>query len=303
MELMKNIFILSLLFFINNQLFAQNISADDVLKQYEEFFNSKDIAEKKIKQIKGELHYKRPGKPMYSRDRFYLYDFDDKGRLTRYLEVFKNVNAQYDTLATFYEYNNENLLTVKRETDAFGFFSNRYVYNDKMQVVADVLLREINALSSKTQFELRKDFVVAQEDFKIEYSEDGNIASKKVMNDVGNVYKTIEYIYNNKLLIEYTKRYVLTGAIERTKYQYDENNKLIKKEEEQGVMGKSFLVSNYVYNEENFLIEVNIFKNDVQFHHKEFLISTDTKLVSAKIDNRKNEEVIDIVKFKYEFFE
>jgi hypothetical protein len=223
--------------------------------------------------------------------------------MTRYLEIFKNANKEYDTLATFYEYNDENFLTAKRETDAFGFFSNRYVYNDKMQVVADVLLRELNALSSKTQFELRKDFVVAQEDFKIEYSPDGNIASKKVMNDVGNIYKTIEYIYDNKLLVEYTKRYVLTGAVERTKYQYDGNKKLIKKEEEQGVIEKSFLVSNYIYNEDSVLIEVDIFKNDVQFHHKEFLISSDTKLVSAKIDNRKNEEVIDIVKFKYEFFE
>ena len=293
-----------IIIFINiSFLKSQNITANMVMQGYEEFLNTEYISSQKIKTIKGDLHYKRPMKPMYPRDRYFVYHFDEKGRMTKVLDIFKNHEKVFDTLATFYEYNDFDLLITKRETDNFGFFSTRYLYNDKKQVVSEVFLREVNALKSKSEFELKKDYVVAQEDFKMSYSPDGNVVIRKVMNDVGNIYKTIEYMYENNMLVEEIKRYVLTGAVEKTKFELDESGKLIKKFEEQGLMEKRMMQSNYIYNENNLLVEVDIYKNDVQYHHKEFLRNEETKLATAKIDNRKNEEVIDVVKYEYQFFD
>lgn len=283
---------------------AQLLDCSKNLFSEEPFFNSCSIQEHKIRTITGELHYKRDYEKMYSKDAIVRYDFDEKGRLVRQLSTFKNYTGVTDSAVIFYHYDDYDRLITKRTSDAFGFYSLNYEYNEKDNLIKETYCRDMNANNSKSDFILGKQYPMGYETFKYEYLTPAQYKIKQ-LNNLGVSYKEIIVNKNeNGQIIEEEGRFVVTGKIEKRIFTYDAKNRTIEKRDYSNVSGENEIIYNYRFDEAGNILEMEKLKNgNIIPVRTEFLYSNIPSLISAQISRDRSKKTIDIIKYSYEFYE
>jgi hypothetical protein len=281
---------------------AQILDPEKNMFSEEPFFNSATIAANKIKSITTEHHFKRDKEKMHDKGIRVIYEFDESGKLIKYMNVFRKYEGERDTVFIFYEYDENGRWTVKRTTDNFGFYSLTFTYDSKGNIVEETFSREINAGGSNGNFVLAKQYPMGVEKYEFQYFSPA-FYKKKYLNNLGTPFKEVSYMFNDKgKLAEETGTFMTTRMLERKTFEYDEKLKLNKKTEYTDVVRDVVNTFIYVYDANDVLLEIRHMKNEDFVKVTEFMLS-DKGLVTAMLTRDNVAKMIEVVKFSYEFRE
>jgi hypothetical protein len=281
---------------------AQILDTEKSMFTEEPFFNAAAIAANNIKSITTEHHFKRDKEKMHDKGIRVIYEFDEAGKLIKYMNVFRKYEGERDTVFIFYEYDENGRWTVKRTTDNFGFYSLTFTYDSKGNIVEETFSREINAGGSNGNFVLAKQYPMGVEKYEFQYVSP-TFYKKKYLNNLGTPFKEIAYVLDDKgKVIEETGTFMTTRMLERKTFEYDEKLKLSKKTEYTDVVRDIVNTFIYIYDSNDVLVEIRQMKNGDFVKVTEFMLS-DKGLVSAMLTRDNAAKMIEVVKFSYEFRE
>jgi hypothetical protein len=245
------------------------------------FFNDEFIRKNGIIGINSTISSKQEMKPIKETGLWQQYDFDKYGRVKRMMET-KKVGSIVDTSLVEFKYAGDRL-NKKRLSDASGFYSYAYQYNDQGKLTQKTYSREVNANPYKHKFELKQLIEIYKERYEHTKISD---ASSKVM------------VYNSS-----------DKPFQKLFTQYDEYGNLIKetatlvvtkKTEVNNLMGKEEYRYEYDYDEAGNLLEERTYLNDEHTTTRQFLYDG-RMLLSARLTKDIKTGTIQIVKYTCQF--
>lgn len=263
------------------------------------FFNEAFIKRNGIKTISAEISIKKELKPMVKTALFQQYDFDKYGRLTCILENNYASGGIIDTILTQFIYAGTHL-TKKRMSDASGYYSYSYEYDDKGNMVKLTYAREENANKTKANFELGRLIEIYNETYEhIRTSE--NQTKKIIYNSQGKPYQQVINSYDEYgNLVEETYTLIVTKKGSKISYKYDAYHRPVEKLDVSNVTGKNELRYEYDYDEAGNILEERTFHNNIHKTTRQFLYDG-RMLLSALLTQDEETKTIQIVKYSYTF--
>lgn len=183
------------------------------------FFNTEFVRINKIKELKGEFTYKKPGDIMRVTEYSYVYTFDDQGRLISSFETRKDDGTK-DTTWNKYAYNPQHQLIEHIRGDGKGFTSTIFEYDQENRVISESYVRDyLDSLGQPQRTILNKETMT--------YEVYPGQVKKTVYNSFGLPYIT-EFSYYNELgyLTSRHERIIMTSETRNYKYEYNEKGYL-----------------------------------------------------------------------------
>lgn len=183
------------------------------------FFNAEYVRMNKIKELKGQYTYKKPGETMKETKFFYSYEFDRLGRLISTFET-RTDDGSIDTTWNRYFYGENNLILEHIRGDKNGFTSSMYEYDTNYRIIS-----EANTRRYKDSLGVEQITILNKE--TMSYSEYDGQVKKTTHNSFGNPYME-EWTYHNDLgyLTTIVNRQIMTSTVYTLQYNYDDNGYL-----------------------------------------------------------------------------
>lgn len=260
------------------------------------FFNQEFIRENKLKTLKGQFTYKKPGEVMRSTQFNYVYSFDSLGRLISSFETRKDDGTE-DTTWNVYSYTEDNLLKEHKRGDGKGFTSSVFEFDENKNIIRESFVREYTdslGIAQKT--------VLNSETMKYEIFD--NQIKKTLYNSYDLPYLN-EFSYYNELgyLTEKEERLMMTFGVSNIKYEYNEKGYISAiKTYQYGIETPTEEIL-YSYDENGNLIEKQYFRNGVNITEIELIYNSKSKLLTYVITRDIATNFIMILGFKdYEFY-
>lgn len=268
----------------------------------EPFFNQEFIKANKIKAIKGSRSSKKVQDIIRTKGLDFYYEFNDNGSLAKQLATFQGSNQEIDTNVINYEYHNNQLLSLIRKSDGYGYYSHRFFYDSLNQLIKQTYCREENACEAKNYFQLDKEYTINSDSFSYQKISDSQL-KKLFYNNYNKVYKEqISYFNDLGYLTEDYSKFLIGSKKSRTTYAYDEKGRLSE-------LTTTYLTKNtstteeYFYDDFDNILEIKQYKNHIYTTSKQFLYDKKTFLLTAQIIQDVETEFIRIVQYQYTFFD
>lgn len=210
----------------------------------------------------------------------------------------------YDTVFTFYAYDNQNRVTIKRSS-VIGreiFKSNYYEYDEKGNVIKETVIREVNAAERMPEFKAGMQTVLSLESFSYELLVPGQV-KKKFFNDEGRVYKEgiIHYDEKNQI-IEEAFDFSVTWIKERNTYKYTDKGLLRDK---RMTSNEGYSVwEGYEYDLDNagLLTGLHIFRDGTKTNDIGYLYDKNSGLMQSEVNRDFKNSSIRIVRYDYGYY-
>lgn len=281
---------------------AQILDLNKPLFSDEPFFNEQFIKSNKIKSIQGSRSSKKVKDIIRSKGLDFYYRFNMDGTLAKQMSTFHHPLQSKDTNIIDYLYLPNQQISVIRKSDAYGYYSHRYFYDDKENIVKQTYYREENKCPSKNTFELAKEYIIKDDSFSYHQLSDRQL--KKIFyNNYHKPYKEQISYYDelDYLKEEYTK-YLIGNKKSRITYEYDENGRISKIINQPNLNTAEKTTEIYTYDELNNVLEIKVYNNDVYTTSKQFLYDKKTYLLTAQIIQDVATEFIRIIQYQYTFY-
>lgn len=263
------------------------------------FFNEEFIKRNKVKTIKGYYSHKADLDYIRESGDIYFYEFNENGQLV------KDYRTQYnDTLISFYEYNAQGNLAAMRKSDAGGFYTYLFKYDEKGRIIEKEYRRDVNKSGNVNDFELDRSFVVSIDKFAYVDFEGKNF-KKIYYNNIGKVYMEEFYYFNEfeNLYIQETRMKMGSGR-SKTTYEYDFKGRVNKKKVEKFTIGNYTYEWTYEYDEFDNLLAEHYYKNGEYLREHQIVYDEATYLLGAIIERDEPTNYVTILQFPdYTFFE
>lgn len=268
----------------------------------ENFFDKDFVKRNKIRNIKGNVSFKREGQPVYDKDQFYYYEFDEQGRIIVMMTTFSSWSNSKDTTVVRYYYDQKGNLITKRRNDNYGFYSYNYEYDSLGRVIRESYCRDENCGPDKYHFKLGQQFVIRDETFSyVQYSPKQKV--KQFRNNYGKLYQEVFSYYDDLgYHIEDVTRLTLSGKESKIKFEYDEKGRINKKSDISYIMGYNEISNTYTYDALGNLEEEGVFRNGKQTLLRSLLYDKVSLLMNAQVTKDFETGVIYITKYVYEFY-
>ena len=296
------LYLIAFYFGLLNSLFVGQLIDNSKCNAFSDdpFFNTKIVQVNNLKSLHGVISTKKELSAIKNTGKVLRYDFNKKGELKKQYSTFYRQKKK-DTTYIFYEYISNGLLTTKRTNDINGFYSYNYSYNEEQQVVKKTYCRDENTVKSRTNFVLKKQYVIINEEYN--YKKNGSTIIKNILNNNKLPYQRVEYNYDplGYLILE-TKKLLINNKKSTITYTYNEHGLLNSKKIVKDINKNAFKKINYSYDVLGNLIEINEYRNNQHITHKEILYDEKTYLLKALISQDVETNFIKIIKFKPTFF-
>jgi len=267
------------------------------------FFNVMFMKNNGVKSMNGTISFKKELDIIRKQNLVEVFEFDSAGRQTSSINTFKSVTGIVDTSVVYFEYlDDTDLLTLKRKSDTYGFFSDNYVYDTLGRVIEKTYCRDDNAGKDKFNFELKKQYVIVSEEYK--YQQPSDLIVKRLhYNNYKRSFKE-EYIKKdfNGYLKEISTKTVIGNRRSKTLFEYDFKGQVSKKIEQLNLDKSNKTTNEYIYDEQGNLIEHNFYKNGVHKTHRKILYNGKTMLMESQLTKNMASKTITITKYTYEFY-
>jgi hypothetical protein len=258
------------------------------------FFNAEFIKKNGITTIRSGISNKQSMKPIKATPLWQQFDFDKYGRVTRMMETYYT-GSKIDTSLVQFKYAGDHLIK-KRLSDAKGFYSYSYQYDDAGNRTQKTYSREVNANPETHNFELGQLIEVYKERY-----EKKEISAAKTKTTIYNssdkpyqqVFKEYDE-YGN--FIKEVSSLVVTKKGSSTTINYDAYHRPVEKMETSNLFGKSETRYVYEYDEAGNLLQENCYEDGVHKSTREFLYDG-RMLLSARLTKDMATETIQIVKY------
>ena len=301
--MLKVFILLSALYFglVNTLLVGQLIDNSKCNAFSDEpFFNSKIVQVNSLKSLHGIVSTKKELSAIKNTGKVLHFEFNKQGELKNQYSTFYRQKKK-DTTYIFYEYESQGQLVTKRTNDVNGFYSYNYSYNDEKLLIKKTYCRDENAIKSRTNFVLKKQYVIINEEYN--YKKEGASLVKNILNNNKLPYQSVEYKYDPLgYLVSETKKLLINNKKSIINYTYNEHGLLDSKKIIKDLKKDTFRKINYKYDSLGNLIELNEYNNDKHTTHKEILYDEKTYLLKALIIQDVETNFIKIIKFKASFY-
>jgi len=232
----------------------------------------------------------------------YHYAFDETGELLHQSSMLKRKNGQVDTAVVAYQYDEKHQMTTLRKTDAHGFFSYDYVYDENGDRVKQTYYRDTNEGPNQFEFKAGKRFIISSETFT--WRKDiPNEITQRFHNNYGKAYMERTTKYDEEgFPTEIVDRFLRNNRTSRVEFEYDEFGRLAVRREITNFGQKSILERRFTYDEVGNLLEENTYRDGEHKLLKQYLYDG-RMLVSASIEKDVPTNFLTIIKYTYEFYD
>lgn len=258
------------------------------------FFNQQFILQNKIKSIKGQFNYKKTRQAMIEKNYYYVYNFDESGKLISSYETRKD-DGSVDTTWNVYLYNANNQIMEHKRGSANGKTSNVYIYDGENEIREEFWTESRDSTGKETRLMFNTE--------SITNSTYNNQFKQKYFNSYNLPYmEKTTYKDSMGYVSEEETRMLMTNSIQRKKYYYNEK----------GYLSKLYLYDDSQAPTESFEYTYDQFGNLTQtYYYKNGVFSTDTQIVyndqsrlmTAVIVREVATDFIMVIRFKgYEYY-
>ena len=206
----------------------------------------------------------------------------------------------YDTAFTWYFYDAEGRLNMKRANYGDFFTTWYYTYNGDGQIIKEVYCKENNLNMNVHDFKLGVQTVLSSESFQY-VTQSPTQVKKLCYNDEGKVYKQ-GIINRDSNVVEENYSFVVGYVHYINTYKYDNNGRLLTKTNISNSNGDQKVTQTYEYDADNNLSAQKLYKNELNTDSCTFIYDESKRLVKARLDRDIVNSSIVITKFTYEFF-
>ncbi len=226
------------------------------------FFNEEFIRINKIKTIKGQFNYKKSRQAIIEQNYFYVYNFDENGKLTSTYETRKDDGTK-DTTWNIYIYNDRNHLIEHQKGNAQGKTANLYIHDGEETIREEYWTESLDSTGRLNRLLFNAE--------RIENSTYLNTKRKKYFNSYNlpymeevDTYDSLGYLVSTERRMTRTQNYLIK------KYQYNDK----------GYLAVLNIFDNSKEPTETFEYEYDDFGNLTQTHYyKKGVFTTDTQIV------------------------
>jgi hypothetical protein len=264
------------------------------------FFNTNFILNNNLKSLNGVVSTKKELGAIQSSRLVQGYQYNSNGQLSsQYSSSLQN--RKRDTSITYYKYDQQGQLILKRISDSYGFYSYSYEYDSLGQMLKNTFSREKNIGKSKAKFKLGKKYVIFSETYKYEKSD--TLTVKIIMNNNQRPYQKNTYKYDELgYLKEEKTQLLINNKIHITLYEYNEKGGLKKIQRFKQSSTTPYKTIKYQYDDWGNVSYIDEYKDEVQVVHKEILYDPSTLIMKTVLSQDLVSNLITIIKFKPKFY-
>lgn len=263
------------------------------------FFNKEFIRNNKIKSINGRFNYKKSGQAIYTTDFFYVYSFDDEGNLTSTFET-RTDDGTADTTWNRYEYDQQGRIRFYKRGDKSGYTTIGYEYDEQGRVIAQEQWTEsFDSLGNREK-------AILQNRETMRYEVYDRQEKKTVLNSYDLPYMTeLSYYDENGYLMEREERLIMTSAISKVTYSYNERGLLAElstlKKGSGDIPSEAW---KFKYDEFGNLSQKHIYRNGEFITDIQILYNEKSRLMTAVLIRDVKTDFIMIIRFMdYTYYE
>lgn len=284
--------IISFMFtFISFNLFSQlvTINFDDVIETPLKF-NQEFIYRNKIKSIKAEYSSKRENEIIKDLQLFEIYEFDSLGNIKKFITNKSTLGK--DTLSFEYRYKSVNdkfpsNIIIK---DHYGYYRNDFELDNLGRVVKE----------KQTRFKLESSREIIIKNEAYSYDTINQHLAKISYNSKNKAYKTQVFIYDSlEYLREIKQTYNITKRSTSESFNYNEKGWISSYTKH---LKGTDLIQEFEYDNHDNIICKNDYQNKTLKKKTEYMYD-EYLLLYAEIKNNYSEKIIEIVKYKYQYFD
>ena len=262
------------------------------------FFNPEFIKKHKIRSFRGNYSTKFNFDIIRPNNDVFVYQFDRLGQLVRKYKILKG-----DTLATSYQYDYKGNITLRRETNKFGFYEYRFWYDDRDRMTKMEIRREQEVDYNKFSFELDESTIIAVE--KYEYISLGQLNYKRICyNKSGRIYKNEYYYFNEDGYLAKRETALHNGnnRVEEN-YFYDQKNRVTEVKTIFVSAGGRSERKIFEYDEMGNIISRKVYSGENIAQEDQLVYREKDNSLKAIISREAGESMLTILEFKlYRFY-
>lgn len=284
------------IFFLGDGLSrAQTILPEQQGGRYESMvFNALFQSKNKVKKMTGTFSEKRDNMPIEKKFGLIEIEFDSEGRMIRHFRA-RSIGSLRDTAVRIWEYRQGQVLaeTVKHGSTLLRNISlerGDTLYTSTFRVADEQQFRDLDDLKRWWHFD---SFQITQRHVQqhiITYH-----------NEIGLPFRRETLKFNDLgYLIERMEKYLMTNRSDIVTLEYNEIGRLLKRTLINGDKEKE--VHQFSYDEAGLMLTWDVYKNDQKYQHLEVLYDH-RGLVEALITKFEQTQNIEIVQYKYEFYD
>lgn len=256
-------------------------------------FNNEFIARNRIKKLTGYNSTKASMDFIRESADLIVYEFDMLGRVIREYKT-----AFGDTILIMYEYNNLNMITLKRQSDQYGYHTYVYDYDSKGRVVKQEYRRDSNRKNNKLNFVLDESFVITSE--KFEYLDYNDSTYKKIyFNNAGKEYRYEFFYFDDQgYLLRQEARLKNGSGRSEVEYTYDDKGRLASKKTKVNLGNTSINLWEYEYDDLGNLLSLKYYRNRNYTTEYQVVYDKKTLFLKALLTRDHATNFITITKFE-----
>lgn len=291
-------------------------------------FSFNVIQQKKIKSITYDILTKKDYKIAEDQGLIQHYEFDKKGRLSRYYYtvvskiiqkevhtttvtrkhkriaggVYTKNEYLHDTVSTSFFYNEKDQVILRRFKDGNYYEAVYFDYDSAGMLKRELKCKETNVSEIPGLFQLGSQIVLSQETYTYEKIGPNQI-KKKCYNDEGRLFKEIIINYNeNNKATSLSEAFVVAWINQVTEIKYDESGRIAEKLFRSNTAGNLELKDTFEYDVYGNLYGEKHFKNGILQNEVSYVLDRDTHLLNSLVVRDHIEKSMQITKLSYEYF-
>lgn len=263
-------------------------------------FNPRFIQRNGIASMTGTTHIKRDGEPMYQRPERLHFRFDEQGRT-----VYRNTShgrpgSGTDTSYVLFEFGTHRHPAREFRNDLSGHFALEHELDSLDRPVRSTYTRIENLGTDRYHPIPGERTEIGDERYRYDQPNDSTLR-RTYLNDLGLKYREEWRIGNGDgYLVLIEDRYTVSGRRSRTTFRYDEQGRLAERTERPDLDKPTSKRRTFLYDQAGNLLETDLWHDDRQVSHEEFLYEADTFFLKARIRKDLGTGTIHVVRFTTE---
>ncbi len=283
---------------VEGQLINNNLG-----KAFEEqpFFNTKEIKEKKIKEIRCTYFEKKMGDIMRPLNKKSIYCFNEKGYLITVYEV-EGRGKKTDTTYFEYTYSPKGLLKLFRKGTKNDYTSTIFSYDTIGHVIKEEYYRDILVNKDLLNAKFKHDSLIDYE--TIRYKSYTNQLKKIVYNSYGAPY--LDHITHTNAegqIIEIDRKLKMTSEINETKFYYNKTKQIDSVVKFSSLTPSETESIHFVYDTKKNLTSKKTYTNKKLLFSTEYLYNNNTGVLSSSIQQEESTNALSISRFETIYFD
>ena len=263
-------------------------------------FNPRFVQRNGIASMTGTTHIKRDGEPMYQRPERLLFRFDEQGRT-----VYRNTShgrpgSGRDTSYVMIDFGCHAVPQREFRNDLSGHYALEHELDSLDRPVRSTYTRIENLGTDRYHPVPGQRTEISDERYRYDQPNDSTLR-RTYLNDLGLKYREEWRVHNGDgYLVLIEDRYTVSGRRSRTTFRYDEQGHLAERTEQPDLDKPPTKRRTFLYDQAGNLLETDLWHDDRQVSHEEFLYEADTFFLKARIRKDLETGTIHVVRFTTE---